>query len=248
MNSIIKIENLKLNYGNQEILKNIELNIYENKITSIIGPSGCGKSTLLKCINRIIDESTDMSMSGSIYFNDKNIQDYNLEDLRKNIGMVFQQSTPFPLSIYKNLEYALKYHGISKKERKVLIETTLKLTGLYEEISPLMNKSALKLSGGQAQRLCIARALTISPKILLLDEPCSALDVINTKKIEELLICLKETYTIIIVTHNLAQAKRISDRTIFMYDGEVIEDDSTKNLFSIPKKQLTKEYVSGDIG
>lgn len=248
MNSIIKIENLKLNYGNQKILKNIELNIYENKITSIIGPSGCGKSTLLKCINRIIDESTDMSMSGSIYFNDKNIQDYNLEDLRKNIGMVFQQSTPFPLSIYKNLEYALKYHGISKKERKVLIETTLKLTGLYEEISPLMNKSALKLSGGQAQRLCIARALTISPKILLLDEPCSALDVINTKKIEELLICLKETYTIIIVTHNLAQAKRISDRTIFMYDGEVIEDDSTKNLFSIPKKQLTKEYVSGDIG
>jgi len=144
MDSIIKIENLKLNYGSQEVLKNIELNIYKNKITSIIGPSGCGKSTLLKCINRIIDENTDVSMSGNIYFDDKNIQQYNLEDLRKNIGMVFQQSTPFPLSIYKNLEYALKYYGISKKERKVLIENTLKLTGLYEEISPLMNKSALK--------------------------------------------------------------------------------------------------------
>jgi len=248
MDSIIKIENLKLNYGNQKVLKNIELNIYKNKITSIIGPSGCGKSTLLKCINRIIDENTDVSMSGNIYFNDKNIQHYNLVDLRKNIGMVFQQSTPFPLSIYKNMEYALKYYGINKKERKGLIENTLKLTGLYEEISPLMNKSALKLSGGQAQRLCIARALTVSPKILLLDEPCSALDVINTKKIEELLMCLKENYTIIIVTHNLAQAKRISDRTIFMYDGEVIEDDSTKNIFSAPKKELTKEYVSGDIG
>lgn len=248
MNPILKINNLNVTYGKQSILKNINLNISKGEITSIIGPSGCGKSTLLKCINNIISESPEASINGTIAFKDKNINSYNLEDLRKNIGMVFQHSTPFPLSIYKNMDYALKYYGFSRFERKNIIESTLKLTGLYTELYSVMKKSALKLSGGQAQRLCIARALTINPEILLLDEPCSSLDVINTKKIEELLISLKDRYTIIIVTHNLSQAKRISDKTVFMYDGEIIEENSTYNLFSNPKNTLTKEYLSGNIG
>lgn len=248
MNSILKINNLTVKYGQQQILKNINLNISRGEITSIIGPSGCGKSTLLKCINNIILETHDASIIGNIIFNDKNISDYNLEDLRKNIGMVFQQSTPFPLSIYKNMEYPLKYYGINSSKRNQIIDETLKLTGLYDELSTLMKKSALKLSGGQAQRLCIARALTINPQILLLDEPCSALDVINTRKIEKLLLSLKGKYTIIIVTHNLSQAKRISDRTVFIYDGQVVEENSTKSIFSNPINSLTSEYVSGTIG
>lgn len=248
MNSILKINNLSLSYGSHKVLKNIDLQIEENKITSIIGPSGCGKSTLLKCINRIIEENNDVSIEGNIFFKDTDTLKCNIEDLRKDIGMVFQQSAPFPMSIYKNMEYALKFYGICKKDRDLIIKDTLEFTGLYDEISSFLNKSALKLSGGQAQRLCIARALTIKPKILLLDEPCSALDIVNTKKIEDLLANLKTDCTVIIVTHNLSQAKRISDKTIFMYDGEIIEENSTEILFSSPEKELTKEYISGDIG
>ncbi len=248
MNSILKINNLNLSYGQQTVLKNINLNINKGEITSIIGPSGCGKSTLLKCLNNIILENPEAVVQGSITFNDKELSSFKLEDLRKSIGMVFQQSTPFPLSIYKNLEYALKYYGVKAVERKDIIENTLKITGLYDELNSLLKKSALKLSGGQAQRLCIARALTINPEILLLDEPCSSLDIINTKKIEDLLLSLKDKYTIIIVTHNLSQAKRISDKTVFMYDGEVIEENSTFKLFNNPEHSLTSDYVSGNIG
>ena len=248
MNSILKINNLSLSYGQHTVLKNINLNINKGEITSIIGPSGCGKSSLLKCLNNIILENPEALVQGSITFNDKELSTLNLEELRKSSGMVFQQSTPFPLSVYKNLEYALKYYGVKAAERKVIIENTLKNTGLYDELSSSMKKSALKLSGGQAQRLCIARALTINPESLLVDEPCCSLDFINTKKIEELLLSLKDKYTIIIVTHNLSQAKRISDKTIFMYDGEVIEENSTLKLFNNPEHPLTSDYVSGNIG
>lgn len=248
MNPILSIKNLNVSYGNHKTLKDINLDINQNEITSIIGPSGCGKSTLLKCINNIIKENTEAIITGSINYKNININEYDIEDLRKEIGMVFQQSTPFPLSIYKNMEYPLKYYGVDKNTRKSIIERTLKLTGLDTELNNNLNKSALKLSGGQAQRLCIARAITINPTILLLDEPCSALDIINTKKIEDLLLSLKENYSIIIVTHNLAEAKRISDRTIFMFDGEIVEDNTTDVIFNNPSHSLTRDYISGNIG
>lgn len=248
MRTILKVEKLNLHYTKHHVLKDIDLEIEENKITSIIGPSGCGKSTLLKCINNIIKENKEASVNGSIYFLDKSINVFKEEELRKNIGMVFQSSVCFPMSIQKNMEYALKYFGISRANRKDIIKKTLQITGLYDEVKDMMNKSALKLSGGQQQRLCIARTLSVQPRILLLDEPCSALDVMNTKIIEELLISLKKKYTILIVTHNLSQAKRISDNVIFMNEGRVIECGSCEKVFNSSENIITKEYLDGNFG
>lgn len=248
MSYIIKTEKLSVDYKNNRVLKDINIKINKNEITAIIGPSGCGKSTFLKTLNGLIYEEGDAKVGGRIFLQDKNMFDLNRELIREKIGMVFQNPTPFPISIYKNLDYGLKYYGVKRSERKNIIENKLKITGLHDEIKDSLNKSALKLSGGQQQRLCIARALTIEPEVLLLDEPCSALDVMNTMNIEKMLLSLKERYTIIIVTHNLSQAKRIADTTMFILNGEVIEYDKTEKLFNNPSDRRTKEYVSGLFG
>ena len=245
---ILKISNLFANYGNKEVLKDLSLNIKENKITAIIGPSGCGKSTLLTTLNLMIEENGG-SFSGEILFKGKDILSYEKNDIRKRIGMVFQRPTPFPFSIYKNLIYAPIYYGIKdKKELNNIVENSLKKAGLFNEINDDLNMMATKLSGGQQQRLCIARALTVEPEVLLLDEPCSALDIKNTQNIEEMLLKFSKDYTIIIVTHNLAQAKRISDYTAFILDGKLIEYDKTEEVFSNPKDNRTKEYIEGIYG
>ena len=245
---ILKISNLFANYGNKEVLKDLSLNIKENKITAIIGPSGCGKSTLLTTLNLMIEENGG-SFSGEILFKGKDILSYEKNDIRKRIGMVFQRPTPFPFSIYKNLIYAPIYYGIKdKKELNNIVENSLKKAGLFNEINDDLNMMATKLSGGQQQRLCIARALTVEPEVLLLDEPCSALDIKNTQNIEEMLLKFSKDYTIIIVTHNLAQAKRISDYTAFILDGELIEYDRTEKLFTNPKDERTKAYIEGIYG
>lgn len=203
--NILEIKNLSVSYGKNRVLKDINLNIERNRITAIIGPSGCGKSTFLKSLNLMITEEKTSEILGEIYFNGKNIRDFQIENLRKKIGLVFQTPTPFPFSIYKNMIYAPIYYGVKdKKELDKIVKEKLILAGLYDEIKDEMNKSALSLSGGQQQRLCIARELTVEPEILLLDEPCSALDIQNTMKIEEMLKNLSSKYTIVIVTHNLA--------------------------------------------
>ena len=220
---IIKIKNLSVSYGNKKVLKNFSMNIEKNKITAIIGPSGCGKSTLLSTLNLMIEENGG-SFEGDILFKDKDIRSYKKDDIRRMIGMVFQKPTPFPFSIYKNLTYAPIYYGIKdKKELNSIVENTLKKAGLFEEVKDDLNMKATKLSGGQQQRLCIARALTVGPEVLLLDEPCSALDAKNTEKIEEMLLKFSKDYTIVIVTHNLNQAKRIADHTASILDGELVE-------------------------
>lgn len=245
---IIKINNLCATYGDGNVLKNLSMNIKKNKITAIIGPSGCGKSTLLTTLNRMIEENGG-NFTGEILFKDKNIVSYEKDIIRKNIGMVFQKPTPFPFSIYKNLTYAPIYYGVKgKKELDDIVEFTLKEAGLFNEISKDLNMSANKLSGGQQQRLCIARALTAKPEVLLLDEPCSALDVKNIQNIEEMLLRFSKDYTIVIVTHNLAQAKRIADYTAFILDGELIEYEETEKIFTNPKDSRTKEYIDGIYG
>ena len=220
---IIKIKDLSVSYGDKKVLKNFSMNIEKNKITAIIGPSGCGKSTLLSTLNLMIEENGG-SFEGDILFKDKDIRSYKKDDIRRMIGMVFQKPTPFPFSIYKNLTYAPIYYGIKdKKELNSIVENTLKKAGLFEEVKDDLNMKATKLSGGQQQRLCIARALTVGPEVLLLDEPCSALDAKNTEKIEEMLLKFFKDYTIVIVTHNLDQAKRIADHTASILDGELVE-------------------------
>ena len=208
---IIKINSLTVSYGNKKVLKNFSMNIEKNKITAITGPSGCGKSTLLTTLNLMIEENGG-SFEGEILFKDKDIRTYKKDDIRRMIGMVFQKPTPFPFSIYKNITYAPIYYGIKDKEQlDSIVESTLKKAGLYEEVKDDLKMKATKLSGGQQQRLCIARALSVEPEVLLLDEPCSALDAKNTAKIEETLMKFSKDYTIVIVTHNLDQAKRIAD-------------------------------------
>lgn len=243
--NILEIKDFSVNYGKSRVLKNINLEIEKNRITAIIGPSGCGKSTFLKSLNLMITEEKSSEILGKIYFNGKNIKDFQIENLRKKIGLVFQTPTPFPFSIYKNMIYAPVYYGIKdKKELDKIVKEKLILAGLYDE----MNKSALSLSGGQQQRLCIARELTVEPEILLLDEPCSALDIQNTMKIEEMLKNLSSKYTIVIVTHNLAQAKRIADKTAFFFDGELVEYGDTEDIFTNPKDEKTKNYINGIFG
>lgn len=243
MNNILKLKNINVFYGDKKILDNINIEFEKNKITSIIGPSGCGKTTLLKTINKIILEENNAQITGYMEFDGINSNNIPIEILRKNIGIVFQNPTPFPMSIYKNISYALKYYGYNKKHLENKIINILKSVNLYDEVKDKLNTSALKLSGGQKQRLCLARSLTVEPNILLLDEPCSSLDIINSEKIENTLIKLKENYTIIIVTHNINQAKKISDNTIFMRDGKIIESGKTTEILENSKDLIERDYT-----
>lgn len=243
MNNILKLKNINVFYGDKKILDNINIEFERNKITSIIGPSGCGKTTLLKTINKIILEENNAQITGYMEFDGINSNNIPIEILRKNIGIVFQNPTPFPMSIYKNISYALKYYGYNKKHLENKIIDILKSVNLYDEVKDKLNTSALKLSGGQKQRLCLARSLTVEPNILLLDEPCSSLDIINSEKIENTLIKLKENYTIIIVTHNINQAKKISDNTIFMRDGKIIESGKTIEILENSKDLIERDYT-----
>lgn len=249
MSEILEIKKLSVAFDNKKILKNINMAIKEKKITAIIGPSGCGKSTFIKCLNRMVDEEKNAVINGEILFERKNIRDIEKEYVRENIGMVFQSPTPFPLSIYDNMAYALLYYGVKdRKKLKSIVEEKLKLTNLYEEVKDNLNMKATKLSGGQQQRLCIARTLTVEPKIILLDEPCSALDIKNTENIENMLKKLSDKYTIVIVTHNLSQAKRIADYTAFILNGEIVEYKETDDLFNSPDDLRTKQYIEGVFG
>ncbi|WP_128894713.1 phosphate ABC transporter ATP-binding protein PstB [Longirhabdus pacifica] len=249
--TIVNIDQLHLYYGTFHALKNINMNINEKSITAFIGPSGCGKSTLLRTLNRMNDMIKGVRIEGSVNIKGENIyaQDVNVELLRKEIGMVFQQPNPFPKSIYENVAYGSKIHGITnRKQLDEIVETSLKNAALWDEVKDDLKKSAYGLSGGQQQRLCIARALAVNPEILLMDEPTSALDPISTLKIEELIQDLKQRYTIVIVTHNMQQAARVSDETAFFLNGEVIEMDDTATLFSNPNDQKTEDYISGRFG
>lgn len=243
MNNILKLKNINVFYGDKKILNNINIEFERNKITSIIGPSGCGKTTLLKTINKIILEENNAQITGDMEFDGINSNNIPIEILRKNIGIVFQNPTPFPMSIYKNISYALKYYGYNKKHLENKIIDILKSVNLYDEVKDKLNTSALRLSGGQKQRLCLARSLTVEPNILLLDEPCSSLDIVNSEKIENTLIKLKENYTIIIVTHNINQAKKISDNTIFMRDGKIIESGKTTEILENSKDLIERDYT-----
>ena len=246
MSNAITLHDFGVAYEKKTVLSGINTAIPAGKITAIIGPSGCGKSTLLKAINRMLELETDVEITGSIHVGGRDTHAIPAEELRRKVGMVFQTPAPFPMSIYKNMVYAPQYFGLRGKQKlDAVVRENLEVTGLWEEVKDELNKSALKLSGGQQQRLCIARALTANPEILLLDEPCSALDVKSTQTIEELLLKLKETYTIVIVTHNLFQAKRIADECIFMLNGEIWEQNSTEELFRNPQRQETKDYLQG---
>lgn len=248
----IEIRNLNFYYGGSvPVLKNINLQIYKNKVTALIGPSGCGKTTLLRCINRIHDLYPGNRYEGEIIFGGRNIlaKDVDLIELRSRIGMVFQKPTPFPMSIFDNVAYGLRLKGI--KNKKILqerVEKALREAALWDEVKDKLHQSALGLSGGQQQRLCIARAIAVEPEVLLFDEPTSALDPISTGKIEDLIIQLKDKITIVIVTHNMQQAARISDFTAFMYLGELIEVGPTEKIFTNPEKKLTEDYVTGRFG
>lgn len=244
--TLITLHDFGVAYDKKQILHGVNTAIRANRITAIIGPSGCGKSTMLKAMNRMLDLEKTAEISGSIHLDGKDIYGIPAEDLRRRVGMVFQTPTPFPMSIYKNMTYAPVYYGTHKKaDLDTIVRENLEVTGLWEEVKDELNKSALKLSGGQQQRLCIARVLTAGPEVLLLDEPCSALDVKSTEVIEQLLLKLKERYTIVIVTHNLFQAKRIADDCIFMLNGQLWEQNTTEELFHHPKLQETKDYLQG---
>jgi phosphate transport system ATP-binding protein len=248
---IIDIEGLNLHYGEFHALKKVKMAIEEKSITAFIGPSGCGKSTLLRTLNRMNDMTKGVRITGKVMINGTNIYDadVNVELLRKNIGMVFQQPNPFPKSIYDNVAYGPRIHGVTKKsELDDIVENSLRSAALWEEVKDYMKKSAYGLSGGQQQRLCIARALAVNPQILLMDEPTSALDPISTLKIEELVQELKDQYTIVIVTHNMQQAARVSNQTAFFLNGEVIEFAETVKLFSNPEDQRTEDYITGRFG
>lgn len=246
----ITIENLDLFYGSFQALKSINMNIAENEITAFIGPSGCGKSTLLKSLNRMNDLVEGCRITGSVKLDGEDIfgnMDVNL--LRKRVGMVFQKPNPFPMSIYDNIAYGPRTHGIRSKVRlDEIVEESLKKAAIWDELKDRLKKSALGLSGGQQQRLCIARALAVEPEVLLMDEPTSALDPISTARIEELAIELKKSYTIIIVTHSMQQASRISDKTAFFLLGDMVEFGTTETIFSMPKDKRTYEYITGRFG
>ncbi len=251
MSKVINIRNLSLYYGKAKALKEVTLDIEANKSTAFIGPSGCGKSTLLRCLNRLNDLIEGVKIEGEITISGTNIYDpsIDLTNLRRNVGMVFQKSNPFPLSIYENIAYGLKIAGIKDKGKlDHVVEKSLKGAALWDEVKDRLNESAYGLSGGQQQRLCIARAIAVEPTILLMDEPCSALDPIATAKVEELIKELKKDYTIVIVTHNMQQASRVSDYTAFMFLGELIEFDETKTIFMNPSIQQTNDYISGRFG
>lgn len=246
----INVKNMDLYYGDFQALKNINLNIPGNRITAFIGPSGCGKSTLLKSLNRMNDLVEGCRITGELMLDGEDIygsMDVNM--LRKRVGMVFQKPNPFPMSIYDNIAYGPRTHGIrSKAKLDEIVEKALRDAVIWEEVKDRLGKSALGMSGGQQQRLCIARALAVEPEVLLMDEPTSALDPISTSRIEDLAMELKKNYTIVMVTHNMQQAARISDKTAFFLLGEVIEYDDTMTLFSVPKNKKTEEYITGRFG
>jgi phosphate transport system ATP-binding protein len=249
METKISVKNLDAYYGKNKVLHNISLDVPRNKVVSIIGPSGCGKSTFLRCLNRM-HEVVGGTISGSILVDDEDITKADPVLLRKRIGMVFQKPNPFPtMSIFNNVAAGLKLNGYHRKNHvSTIVERSLKQSALWEEVKDNLNKSGMALSGGQQQRLCIARTLAIDPEVILMDEPASALDPISTAKIEELIFELKKNYTIVIVTHNMQQAARVSDFTAFLYLGELIEYDDTKKIFTNPAKKQTEDYVTGRFG
>jgi phosphate transport system ATP-binding protein len=247
----MEVRDLNLYYGESQALKNISMDIASKRVTAFIGPSGCGKSTLLRCFNRMNDLIDICRITGEIRIDGQDIYDPSIDvpELRRKVGMVFQKPNPFPKSIYENIAYGLRLQGV--KNRRVLddvVEQSLKRAALWDEVKNRLNDNAFGLSGGQQQRLVIARAIAIEPEVILLDEPCSALDPISTAKVEELIIDLKETYTIVIVTHNMQQAARVSDFTAYMYLGELIEYDDTAKLFTNPAQKATEDYITGRYG
>ena len=251
MKNILEVKDMNLWYSNFQALKNINMEIPENQITAFIGPSGCGKSTFLKSLNRMNDLVDGVKITGSIIYDNQNILDENIDvnQLRREIGMVFQKPNPFPMSIYDNIAYGPRTHGIKNKlQLDEIVEESLKLAAIWDEVKDRLKKSALGLSGGQQQRLCIARALAVKPKILLMDEPTSALDPISTSKIEDLISELKAKLTIVIVTHNMQQAVRVSDKTAFFLLGELIEYADTEKMFSFPEDKRTEDYITGRFG
>lgn len=248
---LIRTENLNLWYGDKQALIDITMEVPGNMITALIGPSGCGKSTLLRCFNRMNDIIDDCRIEGSVFFGERNIYEQGIDpvEIRKNVGMVFQKPNPFPKSVYDNVAYGPRVQGIeAKKNLDRIVEQSLHDAALWDEVSDRLQESAMGLSGGQQQRLCIARALAIQPEVILMDEPCSSLDPIATAKIEDLMGELKKNYTVIIVTHNMQQAARVSDYTGFMYLGKLIEFGETKQIFESPQEQLTENYITGRFG
>ena len=248
----IDVKDLSFSYGKTEVLSSISLQILQNQVTSFIGPSGCGKSTLLRCFNRMNELIEHAKITqGSVLINELDIYEKSVDpiELRKRIGMVFQNSNPFPKTIYQNVSYGLKIQGF-KNKRKIdeIVEDSLQKAALWDEVKDRLNENAYELSGGQQQRLCIARTLAVQPEIILMDEPCSSLDPVATARVEELIFNLKRDYTIVIVTHNMQQAGRISDLTAFFYLGKLIEFDETKKIFINPKMQQTEDYISGKFG
>jgi phosphate transport system ATP-binding protein len=248
---IIQIKDLDFYYASKHALKSITVDISEKKATAFIGPSGCGKTTLLRCLNRMNDLIPDVRVTGSITLDGRDIYGSSMDviQLRRRVGMIFQKWNPFPKSIYENVVYGLRIIGVSDRQHlDEVVESTLRRAALWDEVKDTLHKSAAELSGGQQQRLCIARALAVEPEVLLMDEPCSALDPISTAKIEELIHELKDAFTIVIVTHNMQQAARVSDRTAFFYLGQIIEYGETGKLFTNPDKQQTEDYITGRFG
>jgi len=246
----ISIHNLNIWYQDMQVIKNVNLDVEKNKVTAIIGPSGCGKSTLIKSINRMLDIIPEAKVKGAILLDGQNIYDMDETFLRKRIGMVFQMPNPFPKSIFENIAYGLKLHRMFKNKEELYfkVEKALKQAALWDEVKDKLDKFALDLSGGQQQRLCIARCIALEPEVVLFDEPCSALDPVATAKIEELIEDLKKNYTIVIVTHNMQQAARISDYTAFLYLGSLIEFGPTQKIFTTPQNKLTERYLTGRFG
>lgn len=251
MKLALSVKDLNLYYGNKQALKNIEMDIYSNKVTAFIGPSGCGKSTFLRCLNRMNDLIDNCRVNGNVFLDDVNVYSGKMDvvNLRSRVGMVFQKPNPFPMSIYENVAYGPKCQGV--KDKKILdkiVEESLKNAALWDDIKDRLNDDALGLSGGQQQRLCIARAIAVKPEVILMDEPTSALDPLSTLKVEELIRELENKYTIVIVTHNMQQAARISDKTAFFFKGVVEEFDETSKIFTNPSSKKTEDYINGIFG
>jgi len=248
-NFVLKTNDLNLHYGTFHALKNINFNVHKNSITALIGPSGCGKSTLLRCFNRMNDLIDEIRISGDIFVSDQRIEEVDIIELRKKVGMVFQRPNPFPFSVYENMVYGLKIHDLgNKRKKREIVEGCLRAVGLWEELKDKLSVPALDLSEEIKQRLCIARLLTVEPEIILLDEPCSALDPIATMRVEELMMELKKEYTILIVTHNMQQAARVSDYTGFMLLGDLVEFGETPHIFTSPSDERTEGYITGRFG
>ncbi|MDD4363637.1 MAG: phosphate ABC transporter ATP-binding protein PstB [Atribacterota bacterium] len=247
----IQVQNIRFNYGKTQVLKGINLDIYEKKVTAIIGPSGCGKSTLIRMFNRMNDLIPKASLEGLILLDGQDINNPKIDvvQIRRMVGMVFQKPNPFPKSIFDNVSYGLEINGVKDRRKKEeIVISSLKKAALWDEVKDRLNESALGLSGGQQQRICIARCLAVEPEVLLFDEPCASLDPISTQKIEELILELKKEYTIVIVTHNMQQAARVSDFTAFLYMGDLIEFGETEKLFTVPKNKMTEAYLTGKFG